>query len=145
MTQLVMPPLMGAASVGHVDRVKALLGAGLDPNEQHPTRGRTALLYGVIAGHIGVVTALLDGGAEVDGRDFSLWTPLASAVDQGSLPIARLLIERGADVNAVKHNGQSPIMVAAATGRADLVALLERGTGDAALTGDVRVLCVTSV
>lgn len=44
---------------------------------------------------------MLDLGAQVDCRDYSLETPLHHASKRGSETVARLLLDRGAEVDAI--------------------------------------------
>jgi ankyrin repeat protein len=64
----------------------------LDPNAR--------LLVATEEGDLATVKEMLAGGAPVDARNFHGWTPLIIAAKAGNLELARLLIEKGADVNA---------------------------------------------
>lgn len=57
--------------------------------------------------------ALLDAGSSVDLPDPSGFTLLDSAIVANRVDIARLLIERGANVNFVDEKGMTPLMYAA--------------------------------
>ncbi|MGH8220115.1 MAG: ankyrin repeat domain-containing protein, partial [Steroidobacteraceae bacterium] len=68
---------------------------------------------------------LLQAGANPDSPNQDGQTALMLASTIGSLPIAQMLIKRGAHVNAVEtFRGQTALMWAAAEGHADLVDLL---------------------
>ncbi|MDR0327083.1 MAG: ankyrin repeat domain-containing protein [Planctomycetaceae bacterium] len=57
---------------------------------------------------------LLDNGADIEGTGAVGWTPLFSAVSHGQTEAVKLLIERGANVNAiVRHDGHTPLHTAA--------------------------------
>ena len=60
--------------------------------------GMTALHWAATKGHDDVAKILLGNGANAVSRDNSGQTPAAW---QGNIEIAELLLERGADVNAV--------------------------------------------
>jgi cytochrome c len=73
-------------------------------------------------GDIAAITAALDAGADVNGRDVFA-TPLYYAVDAGHLEAAKLLISRGANVETPSIWGP-PLLPAAFDGRIELVTLL---------------------
>ena len=70
----------------------------------------------VKAGNIRAVARQLDEGVEVDTRDAAQGlTPLMIAVssEQSSIEMVRLLIRRGADVNALEPEGQESVLALA--------------------------------
>ena len=67
---------------------------------------------------------MLDNGAEVDRANKGGVTPLLIACQQGHLDVARLLLERGADVNRATEKG-TPLAIAQKKGHSSIVALLE--------------------
>ena len=73
--------------------------------------GLTPLLHAARQGHLEAITALLDGGAEIDkvgGGDGT--SPLLIATINGQFDAALLLLDRGADPNVVSSlNGVSPL------------------------------------
>ncbi len=73
--------------------------------------GLTALLHAARQGHIEAVTALLDGGADVDQVSAGDGTsPLLMAVINAQFDLALLLLERGADPDkASTQNGAAPL------------------------------------
>jgi uncharacterized protein len=75
--------------------------------------------------HVGVVRWLLDQGAAIDERDRRGLTALWVACFRGCLPVARLLLERGADPTiAYQDLGWTPLMIASARGHPEVVRLL---------------------
>jgi RNA polymerase sigma factor (sigma-70 family) len=84
-------------------------------------------------GHLPAVTRLLERGAPVDSRSHQGWqrqvTPLIAACDSGKIEVARLLLEKGADVTLVdEYPGATALHYGAWGGNADLVRmLLDRG------------------
>jgi cytochrome c len=74
-------------------------------------------------GDIAAIAAALDAGANVNEPD-GYATPLYYAVSRQHLDAAKLLIERGADVNAGSKIGGPPLMAAAAKDKLELITLL---------------------
>ncbi|MEC8427056.1 MAG: ankyrin repeat domain-containing protein, partial [Pseudomonadota bacterium] len=91
---------------------------------ERDNRGRTALYLAAEHGDIVEVAALLDSVDTPDQRDDCLWTPLMRASQNGHRAVAHLLLEAGADVNAVDKGGYSVLMVTAGEGSPELVRLL---------------------
>ncbi len=95
----------------------------------------TPLYKAVNNGDIKAVTTMLDEGAN-ENEKYVGFTALYSAAWSGQTEIARLLIDRGADVNLgsgvslfPSYNTSTPLYAAAKNGYADLVRLLiDRGT-----------------
>ena len=74
----------------------------------------------------GLVSLLLDAGAEVNSasRNPQQVMPLHSSVASHSLDITRVLLEHGADVNAVQQDGYTPLLEAAQAGELEILELL---------------------
>lgn len=71
------------------------------------------------------VEALLASGVEVDETDFVFGTALHVAVSEGNLEIAGILIDHGADVEAIsEQQGSRALHLAAQFGNAAMLALL---------------------
>jgi ankyrin repeat protein len=101
-----------------------LIERGADVNATNRF-GWTALLLALKEGRADVVEALLRASADVHKAVKNGDAPLTMAA---SVPIAKMLIERGAEVNAVNRFGQTALFCAARDSRADVVeALLQAG------------------
>jgi ankyrin repeat protein len=75
---------------------------------------RRPLSRAAAAGNTEVVAFLLDHGAEIDGRNGIYHrTALIEAAYLGRLDSARLLLQRGADINARDDRGKSALWYAA--------------------------------
>ena len=84
------------------------------------------LIEAVRNGNISRVESLLDRGADVNVRaGYYGWTPLMVAVYYGHPDIAKLLIERGANVNARDRYGHTPLAFAKHHGKKEIIKLLE--------------------
>src|SRR5512138_702755 len=84
--------------------------------------GMTVLQKAVHKGDIKKVQELLDKGADINEWNFG--TALIFAASENRLEIAKLLIDKGADLNALGKNGWTALGCAAAEGYGDMVDLL---------------------
>lgn len=102
-----------------------------------PYRPRTSLLWAVESGYEVLVKFLLENGANVNSLDWDESTPLFRAK---SVPIAKLLIEFGADVNhQIRSYRWTPLMKAAIMADVSVVEfLLQNGAEVDAVNSDGR-------
>lgn len=130
--------LMNAAMWGWVETVDLLLqhGATVDAVDD---RGKTALLWSQEVsqgGKVDIVRALLRFGASVDQASRTGWTPLIATALHGASDCAQVLIEHGADVNAVNGmdedgvGGCTALIYAIMNSRTAMVDLLLRSGAD---------------
>ena len=70
------------------------------------------LINAVRRGDIPEVQALLISGADANGVGSTGSTPLTQAAETGNLVIARLLLDRGANVNYPNRRGFTPLHIA---------------------------------
>ena len=147
-----------AVNVDNADAVSRMLAAGLDPNQLDPRgqpalmvalqgeslkvakvlmdakgiaidvrnhAGETPLMMAALKAEADAAAALVAHGAAVrkDG-----WSPLHYAATGGSAAIVKLLLSRGAPIEARSPNGSTPLMMAARYGNEEAVdALLAAG------------------
>lgn len=79
----------------------------------HAHGGLTALLHAVREGHAETATALLDAGADIDGRSGGDGTsPMLMAMLNGHFDLAMALFERGADPRLASDAGTTPLYAA---------------------------------
>ncbi len=130
--------LINAAMWGRVETVDLLLqhGATVDAVDG---QGKTALLWSQDASQgreVGIVRTLLRFGASVDQASRTGWTPLIAAALSGAVDCAQVLIEHGADVNAVNGidedgvGGCTALIYAIMNSRTAMVDLLIRSGAD---------------
>ena len=93
-----LTPVEAAAERGDIELVILLLRFGADANLSGSPFG-PALRYAAYKGSIEMVELLLQYGADIDHKA-SAGTPLAAAVDRNHIPIAELLIAKGANIEA---------------------------------------------
>ncbi|MCH1496163.1 MAG: ankyrin repeat domain-containing protein [Rubripirellula sp.] len=114
-----------AAYEGDLSKVKSGLDLGIDVNGFDPTQKLTALHMAAYNGHTQTVAYLLSKGATVDCRDGEKKTPLIHACTGPFSETVKLLIDSGADVNAVDGTeGFTPLMMAAGLGQPEIVEIL---------------------
>lgn len=99
--------------------------------EQQAPNGNTALMMAAFKRNRAAVEALLARGAAVNRAG---WAPLHYAAAGGDADITRILIDRGAALNARAVAGITPLMMAAREGQEEAVAVLLRAGADARLT-----------
>ena len=117
-------PLVLAAAGGHGEVAALLLAHGARAEVQ-TSLCLTPLILAARADAPRVVAALLDRGASVDARGGSGgYTALTHAALRGAAAAARLLVERGADVNVRTAEEMTPLAFAALCGHAEAVAAL---------------------
>jgi ankyrin repeat protein len=133
--------LVTAIKSGNVQIVKQLLKKGVDPNITGGSYGFTPLKEASRDGNLLFVKLLLDQGARINDGRIVDGTALLSASYEGFEPIARLLLENGAEIRSEN------LALAASQGHADIVRLLlqygaevnDQGTYGTALVDASRV------
>jgi uncharacterized protein len=164
--------LIEAVKQGDLERVTEIVRSAPALASARLADGESPLIAALYRGHHHVVTALLDAGAEVDvfaasatsrvddlrgllsatgavGRySYDGWTPLHLAAFFGQLEAARLLLDAGAEVNAVSHNSltNTPLHAATAGKHVEVaLLLLERGAAsDAVDAGEYTPLAIAT-
>lgn len=130
-----------AAATGQTARVRTLVKQNASLANAFTPDGFMPLGLAVFFGHPETVAALLAEGADVNAitKEAMKVTPLASAAAARQIGIARMLIARGANVNAQAENNLTPLHEAAANGDIELATLLlEHGANINCQTRDGR-------
>ena len=106
--------------------IAQLLSGGADVNARDSRRD-TPLMYAAAVGSADIMRKLIAAGADVNARNSFDTTAIMWCSD--NLEKVKLLIAKGADVNAVAKPGRTPLLVAAAhNGNVEVVRLLiEKG------------------
>ena len=101
--------LIAAAKPGSIDTVRLLVEKGADPKAVGAA-GRTGLTVAAMASDLAMAQFFVDRGVDVNAAfrsDKENNTALMVASTQHNAPIARLLLQKGAEVDAVtKQNGK---------------------------------------
>lgn len=134
-------PLMSAAKTGVTEVVTLLLDHGANINTQEPRRGQSALMWAISFGHPQTARVMIERGADISARTKKFtgsknytpmlmegyggnvegvpqggYTPLMFAAKIGDMETARLLLNRGADINAVSVEDGSALIIASLEG-----------------------------
>jgi predicted DNA-binding WGR domain protein len=116
-----------AIGIGPPEVVRWLLERGVDPNTKSAGEESSCLNRAIGKKNIELVRLLLDYGAALDTTN-TIVNPLYSAIYYGNFESAKLLIDRGLDVN-VQYNAKPPhtnaLLFAKTWGRSDIVKLIE--------------------
>ncbi len=125
--------LRWAAFHGFFDLVRMLLdiGANVRATPRNSTH-LTALHLASAEGHLPIVEALIESGADVNAQTSTGFTPLHKAVSNGFEDITRVLLENGADFMKTlpNQNRSNVVHIASRFGYTAIVQLLfEKGMG----------------
>ncbi|HLS84017.1 MAG TPA: ankyrin repeat domain-containing protein [Arenimonas sp.] len=137
---------MLAALLGDLRLLRELIARGVDLNEEHA--GLTPLLAATRDSWHGrpeAVMTLLANGADPRHPDAEGNTPLHHAARSTDPAVAALLLDAGAQLEALNHEGHSPLGVACAAGNWRLARfLLERGGKPEPADGQPALLAAAS-
>lgn len=116
-------PLSKAAADGDLSAVQRLLPGATPADRQ------SALVWAARSGQAAAVDLLIKSGADPNARwGMNNWTVLMHAIHKDQPEAVRALLNDGADANARSPGEETPLMMAAGYGYADIVRLLlERG------------------
>lgn len=126
--------LILAATNTSVEVVKCLLDAGAHVEVENGY-GNTALHEACREGRVGIVKLLLEHKANARSINHKGSSPLhmfcyGDSQISHPIEIAQLLIDAGSDVNLADKRGATPLLVACASGREDMVELLMKNGAD---------------
>ncbi|MBS0169516.1 MAG: ankyrin repeat domain-containing protein [Nitrospira sp.] len=118
-------PVLNASGSGDTNTLALLLQQGHDANEAFPLIGTRPLMVAAVNGHLGVVQALLDAGADANAADWTGWTALHAGALNGDPAIVSLLLTRGAIPSQPRWFLRSPASIAEMLGHKDIIPLLK--------------------
>ena len=95
---------------------------------------QTALHLSIVKNHYGITEYLISCGSLLDAQDISGATPLHLAVRYGRINHAKLLIQKGADVNSCDSTLKTPLLITAPKEAQDeIYSLLLENNADASV------------
>ncbi len=101
-----------AADKGDTRALTALLDKDPGLIDLRDKAGDRPLHHAIQAKEVEAARLLIDKGADVDARGFDDWTPLHWAAKTGSKPICEMLLEHGANLNALNGVLRTPLQTA---------------------------------
>ncbi|MCJ1295195.1 hypothetical protein MMC34_006757 [Xylographa carneopallida] len=118
------PILLSAAWCENTGLVDLLLQYGADVDARLQRNGATSLNEAARHGHDAMMQCLLQGGADIEAKDFNSYTPLVWAVKESRTRAVKVLLEHGANANVNDDKSISVLTRAAIQGRTDIAQLL---------------------
>lgn len=119
---------------GDLSETKLYINGGI-PLDFHFDGGQTPLMVATCAGHLAIVSYLLNEGANANARDETAYTALHWAAFYGHRAVAVQLIKHGAQVNTLQRTKGTPLGMAVMRGHHELVQLLLICKADPNLSG----------
>ena len=117
-------PLYYAARLGFCDLAERLIFKHPEHVNARGGREETPMHVAARAGQAGILSLLLERGADVDGRDVYGQTPLHRASWNSQVQAGRCLLNHYADVNARDNNDWTPLFLAASEEHVDFARML---------------------
>ena len=134
-------PFFFGAGTDETNMAELFLVAGADVKQRNDS-GETALHYAAMFRSVTGVRALLKAGADVNARASCRETPIMKLTwalgDGPTIPVAELLIQRGADVNATDDLGNTVLHLLSSSDDAPLVKYLLENGANPNITNKVR-------
>jgi ankyrin repeat protein len=126
-------PLIQASRSGHADIVSLLVAHGANLHAKNTRTSKDAITIAVTRNKTAVVRILLDHGVDPDSEDsrgFKLLHLAAQEYPSSREALARVLVEKGADLESVSQCFESPLQVACSANSVDVASCLIRFGAD---------------
>ncbi|HTI10065.1 MAG TPA: ankyrin repeat domain-containing protein [Puia sp.] len=127
-----------AVCCGDLERVRALIDPSPERINQPSPDGFSLLGFACFFGQVTVARYLVEKGAAIDAPSVNSFkvAPIHSAAAISSYPLVKLLVEKGADVNARQQGNFTALHAAAGHGVPEIVRLLLENGADAGAVTD---------
>ena len=119
--------LMRAVAAGHVECVKELISSKADLNTLNKQRS-TPLAYAVQSSNVIITDMLLSAGAKIDQSPNFMQELRADNNEQ--IECLKLLLEAGADLNAIDEEENTPLIKAVVRGNEGIIKILLKEKSD---------------
>ena len=131
-----MGAIQNAAAKGDTKKVLDLLAKGVNINDPGDSdKYGTPLHHAAYGGHIDLMKALLQRGANVNAKDSLDNTPLALAAQRKQVQAVELLLQHGANASIPTMNGETAFHEAVLAGSVEIVSLILSHGGKADVKG----------
>jgi uncharacterized protein len=100
------------------------------------------LVTAVRNGDAATAASLLQGGSNVNAQDEHGWTALAWAAGSGNVETTKLLLAHGADVTLTGRDNRTPLKIARAANRNEVIVLLTDAEKRLGVWQDPRETCL---
>ncbi|EPS39086.1 hypothetical protein H072_7130 [Dactylellina haptotyla CBS 200.50] len=114
-----------AARFGLTEPTYSLISDGICDVNAVDSEDISPLYLAAENGHEGVVTVLLDHGANIETRDIYGRTALIKAVLANQESVVSLLVERGANIEVTQNTGETALLLAREIGNPVIINLLK--------------------
>jgi uncharacterized protein len=123
-------PLVIAAYKGYTQIVKLLLEAGADVKVVDPEMKATALHAAAYAGRTEAAQLLIAYKIDINKQGpYNGYSALHDAIWENNIETAKVLIDAGANLKIKSKEGQTPLELAQARNRKEIIALIEQKAG----------------
>ncbi len=102
--------MFDGANTGNIAKVQRALRLGASPDIVDNETGNTAIFLAIAQDQYGIVSMLVDAGANLNTQNVEGNTPLILAASRDSLTIVNLLLKNGANPNIYNIAGDSPLI-----------------------------------
>jgi len=115
----------GMVGENRAEMAEILIEAGADVNSALPIYGPSIISTACGIGNLDIVKLLVEHGVDVND-DLDGSTPLIQAIHGGNVELVEYLLAHGAIVDKSDINGKTPMKIAVAVERPEMVAILEK-------------------